>query len=122
MMFGNMPEFLGQISGGGLVPIAFGSPRPSPLFPNVPLISQTVPGYTVVNWFGVSGPKGLPADLVDLWNKALRAAVAKPESQKRFVDNGMDPIIGSPDEFKATIVADRKKWAAVIQEAGLRAD
>jgi tripartite-type tricarboxylate transporter receptor subunit TctC len=122
MMFGNMPEFLGQIGGGGLVPIAFGSPRPSPLFPNVPLISQTVPGYTVVNWFGVSGPKGLPADLVDLWNKALRAAVAKPDSQKRFVDNGMDPIIGSPDEFKATIVADRKKWAAVIQEAGLRAD
>ncbi len=122
MMFGNMPEFLGQISGGGLIPIAFGSPRPSPLFPNVPLISQAVPGYSVVNWFGVSGPKGLPADLVDLWNKALRAAVAKPDSQKRFVDNGMDSVIGSPEEFKATIVADRKKWAAVIQEAGIRAD
>jgi tripartite-type tricarboxylate transporter receptor subunit TctC len=122
MMFGNMPEFLGQIGGGGLIPIAFGSPRPSPLFPNVPLISQTVPGYSVVNWFGVSGPKGLPPDLVDLWNKALRGAVAKPDSQKRFVENGMDTVIGSPEEFKATIIADRKKWAAVIKEAGIRAD
>ncbi len=122
MMFGNMPEFLGQIGGGGLVPIAFGSPHPSPLFPNLPVISQYLPGFEVVNWFAVFGSKGLPADLVGAWNKALRAAVAKPDVQKRFVENGMDRVIGSPEELKTTIVADRKKWAAVIQEAGIRAD
>lgn len=122
MMFGNMPEFLGQIGGGGLIPVAFGSPRPSPLFPNLPLISKFLPGFVVVNWFGVFGSKGLPADLTDLWNKALRAAVAKPEVQKRFLESGMDTVIGSPAEFKATIVADRKKWEEVIKEAGMRAD
>ena len=122
MMFGNMPEFLGQIAGGNLIPIAFGSPRPSPLFPNLPLISQFLPGYEVVNWFAIFGPKGLPADLTDLWNKALRGAVAKPDVQKRFVENGMDTVIGSPADLKATIVADRKKWAEVIQSAGMRAD
>ena len=122
MMFGNMPEFLGQIGGGGLIPIAFGSPRVSPLFPNLPLISQYLPGFEVVNWFAVFGSKGLPANLVELWNTALRAAVAKPDMQKRFLDNGMDTVIGSPAELKATIVADRKKWAEVIKEAGIRAD
>ncbi|NDH60426.1 MAG: tripartite tricarboxylate transporter substrate binding protein [Alphaproteobacteria bacterium] len=122
MMFGNMPEFLGQIGGGGLIPIAFGSPRVSPLFPNLPLISQFLPGFVVVNWFAVFGSKGMPTDIVMLWNKALRAAVAKPDMQKRFLDNGMDTVIGSPEELKATIVEDRKKWAAVIQEAGIRAD
>jgi tripartite-type tricarboxylate transporter receptor subunit TctC len=122
VMFGNMPEFLGQISGKNLIPIAFGSPRQSPMFPDLPLISQFVPGYSVVNWFAVFGPRGLPADLVELWNKALRAAVAKADVQKRFVDNGMDTIIGSPADLKAIIVADRKKWAEVIQEAGMRAD
>jgi tripartite-type tricarboxylate transporter receptor subunit TctC len=122
VMFGNMPEFLGQLSGGGLIPIAFGSPHASPLFPDLPLISQVLPGFDVVNWFAVFGAKGLPADLVGVWNKALRAAVAKADVQKRFVENGMDTIIGSPEELKATIVADRKKWAAVIQEAGIRAD
>ena len=122
MMFGNMPEFLGQIAGGNLIPIAFGSPRPSPLFPNLPLISQFLPGYEVVNWFAIFGPKALPADLIDVWNKALRAAVAKPDVQKRFVENGMDTVIGSPAELKATIVADRKKWSEVIQAAGMRAD
>ncbi len=119
---GNMPEFLGQLGGGGLIPIAFGSPHPSPLFPNLPLISQVLPGFEVVNWFAVFGSKGLPADLVGVWNRALHTAVAKPDVQKRFVENGMDTVIGSPEELKATIVADRKKWAAVIQEAGIRAD
>jgi tripartite-type tricarboxylate transporter receptor subunit TctC len=122
IMFGNMPEFLGQIAGRNLIPIAFGSPRPSPLFPDLPLISQYLPGYSVVNWFAVFGSRGLPVDLVDVWNKALRAAVAKPEVQKRFVENGMDTVIGSPAELKATIMADRKKWAEVIQSAGMRAD
>jgi tripartite-type tricarboxylate transporter receptor subunit TctC len=122
MMFGNMPEFLGQIGGGGLIPIAFGSPHPSPLFPNLPMISQYLPGFEVVNWFAVFGSKGLPADLVGAWNKALRAAVVRPDVQKRFIENGMDTVIGSPEELKATIFADRKKWAAVIQEAGIRAD
>jgi len=122
MMFGNMPEILGQIGGGGLIPIAFGSPHPSPLFANLPLISQVLPGFEVVNWFAVFGSKGLPADLVGVWNKALRAAIAKPDLQKRFVENGMDTVIGSPEELKATIFADRKKWADVIQAAGIRAD
>ena len=122
MMFGNMPEFLGQIGGGGLIPVAFGSPKPSPLFPNLPLMSKFLPGFVVVNWFGVFGSKGLPADLIDFWNKALRAAVAKPDVQKRFAENGMDSVIGSPAEFKATILADRKKWEEVIQGAGIRAD
>jgi len=122
VMFGNMPEFLGQIAGKNLIPIAFGSPRQSPMFPDLPLISQFVPGYSVVNWFAVFGSRGLPADLTDVWNKALRAAVAKADVQKRFFDNGMDTIIGSPADLKATIVADRKKWAEVIREAGMRAD
>jgi tripartite-type tricarboxylate transporter receptor subunit TctC len=122
VMFGNMPEFLGQIGGGGLIPIAFGSPGGSPLLPGLPLIQQYLPGYEVVNWFAVFAPKGLPADLTELWNKALRAAVAKPDVQKRFADNAMNPLIGSPADLKSMIAADRKKWAAVIQSAGMRAD
>jgi tripartite-type tricarboxylate transporter receptor subunit TctC len=122
MMFGNLPEFLGQLGGGGLIPIAFGSPKGSPLFPGLPIIAQYLPGYEVVNWFAVFGPKGLPADLVGTWSKALRTAVAKPDVQKRFTDNAMDGLTGSPAELKAMIVADRKKWADVIKSAGIRAD
>jgi tripartite-type tricarboxylate transporter receptor subunit TctC len=122
LMFGNLPEFLGQIGGGGLIPIAFGSPKGSPLFPGLPTIAQYLPGYAVVNWFGVFGPKGLPADLVGTWNKALGAAVMKPDVQKRFADNAMDGLTGSPADLKAMIATDRRKWSDVIKTAGMRAD
>ena len=122
VMFGNLPEFLGQIGGGGLIPIAFGSPKGSPLFPGLPTIAQYLPGYEVVNWFAVFGPKGLPPDMVGTWNKALRTAVMKPDVQKRFSDNAMDGLTGSPADLRAMIVADRKKWSEVIQKAGMRAD
>ncbi len=122
MMFGNMPEFLGQIGGGGLIPIAFGSPHVSPMFDKLPLISKTLPGFEVVNWFAIFGSKGLAPDLVAIWNKALHAAAAKPNVQKRFDENGMDAVLGSPEDLKAMIVADRKKWSDVIQSAGIRAD
>jgi len=122
VMFGNLPEFLGQIGGGGLIPIAFGSPKGSPLFPGLPVVAQYLPGYEVVNWFAVFGPKGLSPDLVSTWNKALRTAVMKPDVQKRFSDNAMDGLTGSPADLRAMIVADRKKWSEVIQKAGMRAD
>ena len=76
----------------------------------------------MVNWFAVFGPKGLSPDLVSTWNKALRTAVMKPDVQKRFSDNAMDGLTGSPADLRAMIVADRKKWSEVIQKAGMRAD
>ena len=122
MMFGNMPEFLGQIAGGNLIPVAFGGVRASPLFKDLPLISQWLPDFRVINWFAVFGPSGMPAAMVEFWNRSLRAAVAKEEFQKRMVENGMENLIGPPDELKATIAADRAKWSDVIKSAGMRAD
>jgi tripartite-type tricarboxylate transporter receptor subunit TctC len=122
MMFGNMPEFLGQIAGGNLIPVAFGGERASPLFKDLPLISKWLPDFKVINWFGVFGPAGLPADLVQLWNRALHGAVGKDEFQKRMVENGMENLIGPAEALKTTIAADRAKWSEVIKSAGMRAD
>lgn len=122
MMFGNMPEFLGQIRGGGLRPIAFGAPRASPLFPDLPLIKDTVPGFELRNWFGVAGPGGMRPDLVAIWNEALRRVAAQRSFQERMTEAGMEIILGSAEEFRATIAADRARWAEVIRQAGIRAD
>jgi tripartite-type tricarboxylate transporter receptor subunit TctC len=122
MMFGNMPEFLGQIRGGGLRPVAFGAPRASPLFPELPLVKDTVPGFEIRNWFGVAGPGNLPADVLATWNAALRKVAEQKSFQDRMAENGMEIIVGSPEEFRATIAADRARWAEVIRKAGIRAD
>ena len=122
MMFGNMPEFLGQIRGGGLRAVAFGAPKASPVLPDVPLISATVPEFKITNWFGVVGGAGLSADWVAYWNKAIATVAKQPAFIQRMTENGMDIMVGSPEEFKATIAADKKRWGDVIKSAGIRAD
>ena len=122
MMFGNMPEFLGQIRGNGLKPIAFGAPKTSPLFPNLPLVSSTLPEFKITNWFGVVGPAGLPAEWTNYWNRAIGVVAKQPKFAQLMTENGMDILAGPPEEFKATIAADRKRWGEVIKGAGIRAD
>ncbi len=122
MMFGNMPEFLGQIRGGGLRPVAFGAARPSPLFADLPVISATLPDFKISNWFGVVGPAGLSPEWVGFWNRAIQTVVKQPKFIQLMTDNGMEILAGSPEEMKATFLADRKKWSEVIQSAKIRAD
>src|SRR4051794_7495527 len=122
MMFGNLPEFLGQIRDGGLRAVAFGAPRPSPLMPELPLISATVPGFTVRNWFGVAGPGGMPKPVLDRWLAALQQVNADPVFQRRLTENGMESLIGDPDSFRSTIQEDRRRWGEVIRAANIRAD
>ncbi len=122
MMFGNMPEFLGQIRGGGLRAVAFGAARPSPLFADLPVISGTLADFKISNWFGVVGPAGLSPEWTGFWNRAIQTVAKQPKFIQLMADNGMEILAGTPDEFKATIVADRKKWSEVIQSAKIRAD
>jgi tripartite-type tricarboxylate transporter receptor subunit TctC len=122
MMFGNMPEFLGQIRGGGLKAIAFGGSKPSPLFPDLPLVSATLPEFKITNWFGVAGPGGLSSDWAVFWNRAINTVAKQPKFAQLMTDNGMEILAGTAEEFKATIAADRRRWGEVIKSAGIRAD
>ncbi len=122
MMFGNMPEFLGQIKGGGLRAVAFGAVKPSPLFPDLPLISGTLPEFKIPNWFGVVGPAGQSPEWTAFWNRAIATIAKQPKFIQLMTDNGMELLAGSSEEFKATILADRRKWNEVIQSAKIRVD
>ncbi|MCO6416804.1 tripartite tricarboxylate transporter substrate binding protein [Siccirubricoccus sp. KC 17139] len=122
MMFGNLPEFMGQIRDGGLRAVAFGAPRPSPLLPGVPMISATLPEFSVRNWFGIAGPGKLPKPVLDRWVAALRQVAADPVFQRRMVENGMEVIVDDPDSFASTIAQDRQRWGEVIRQANIRAD
>lgn len=121
MMFGNMPEFLGQIRDGGLRAVAYGVPRPSPLLP-LPLVSETVPGFEMSSWFGVAGPPGMPAPVLDRWTSALRQVAADPDFRQKMTDNAMEITLSGPDEFRTTIQRDRAKWADIIQRSNIRAE
>ncbi len=122
VMFGNFPEFIGQIRDGALRLLAFGGARPSPLFPDTPLIRDTLPGYTVANWIGLAGPAGMPGPAVAAWEAALRRAAAGEDFQRRLAENGMELLAEDQAAFRATIAADRRRWSEVIRAANIRAE
>jgi len=121
MMFGNMPEFLGQIRDGGLRAVAYGAPRPSPLLP-LPLVGGSVPGFEMSSWFGVAGPANMTAPVLERWTRALRQVAADPDFQRRMTESAMEITLSGPDEFRAAIQRDRARWADVIQRANIRAE
>jgi tripartite-type tricarboxylate transporter receptor subunit TctC len=122
MMFGNMPEFLGQIRDGGLRALAYGAPRASPLLPELPLIGAVLPGFEIRSWFGLGGPGGMAPALVTGWLAALREVGRNPDFQRRMAENAMEIIIDDPASFRRVITEDRARWAEVITAARIRAD
>ena len=121
LMFGNMPEFMGQIRGGGLRAVAYGAAEPSPLLPEVPVISrQGQPDFVIHNWFGVVGPGRMSDELTARWNEEINKAMQAPEVQRRFVENGLQRLGGTQQDFLRQITADRVKWGAVIRAHNIR--
>lgn len=122
VMFGNLPEFIGQVRSGGLHPLAFGGARVSPLLPELPLIARDVPGFEVSNWFGIAGPRGMSPEVVAGWTRVLQRVHAEPAFQQRLAESGMESLLGTPQDLQQTIEADRKRWGTVIRAAGIRAE
>lgn len=122
MMFGNFPEFIGQVRGGGLKLLAFGGTEASPLFPGTPLIRDSLPGYEVTNWIGLFGAAALPAEAARRWDEALAQVVAQEEFRRRMTENGLQIVHQAQEPFRRTIEQDRRRWGEVIRSAGLKAD
>ena len=122
MMIGNMPDFLTQVKAGKLRGVAFGGERTSPALPELPLIKQWLPSYSVTNWFGIVGPGRLPPNILLALNGALQKALADPAAQARLLEHGVELLGGSVEKFNAEIAAYRANWAAVIRSANIRAE
>jgi tripartite-type tricarboxylate transporter receptor subunit TctC len=97
-------------------------PKRSPSFPELPAIAETVPGYEVVNWFGILAPAATPGAIVARLNKELNAALASPELRTRLAAQGADPAGGTPEDFGRVIRADFEKWGRVVKESGARVE
>ena len=75
-----------------------------------------LPGYESVTWFGVYGPKGLPAEITARVNQAVNAALAEADVKERFARLGAEPTGGTPQAFAAMVRADTVKWKKIITE------
>jgi tripartite-type tricarboxylate transporter receptor subunit TctC len=100
--------------------LATSGPERASYLPDVPTVQEAgVPGYDVVSWNGVVARAGTPAEIVNLLNAKIREVVAMPEVKMKYAELGVEAKASSPEELKARIEADIKKWAAVVEKAGI---
>jgi tripartite-type tricarboxylate transporter receptor subunit TctC len=91
--------------------------------PDVPTISEAgLPGYESYIWFGLMGPKGMDPKIVAAINGAVKSALELPAVRQRFQDLGNTPRYETPEQFRATVKADRAAWAAVVKASGASVD
>jgi tripartite-type tricarboxylate transporter receptor subunit TctC len=122
VMFDNLPSSIAHIKSGELRALGVTTLTANAALPGVPPIADTVPGYEASAWFGMSGPKGMPAEAVDKLNRTINAALADPTTKARLADLGGDPIPGTPAEFGALLTAETAKWAKVVKASGAHVD
>ncbi len=111
-----------QVKAGRLRGLAVTSPKRSAAFPELPAIAEAVPGYEVINWFGILTPAGTPKPVVTRVNAELNKALRQPDLVKTLNSRGADAVGGTPEEFARIIKADVGKWGKVVKDSGARVD
>ncbi len=122
IMFGVVPASLGYIRSGKLRALAVTTAARLNVLPDVPPMSEFLPGFEAVGWYGVAAPKNTPPDIVETLNNQINAALRDPEINKRLAELGVDVGGGSTSDFAAFIAAETEKWGKVVSFAGSKAN
>ncbi len=119
MEFVDVTPALPLIQAGKLKLLAVLSKTRDPDMPEIPALSEAVPGYEAQSWQGFFAHSGTPKDIIDRLNVALVAELKKPETAKRFKDLGIIARWNTPEEFSTFITDQSAKWRKVIHDAGI---
>ena len=111
----------GQVRGGKLRAIAVTASKRLDTAPDVPSMSEVVPGFEVVGWYGVMAPAKLPKPLLTKIHAAVVSLVKSPEFIKIMKNNGSEAVSSTPEEFRQFMLNDMNKWADVVKRAGIKA-
>jgi tripartite-type tricarboxylate transporter receptor subunit TctC len=119
VMFDNLPGAVEFVKTGKLRALAVTSAARSFVFPDLPTVGETIPGYDVSLYYGIAAPKGTPPDVVAVLNKAVNAALADPKMKTRIAEFGGTPLALSPEGFGKLVADETEKWAKVVKTVGL---
>ena len=122
VMFEPVAGPLEHLRAGRLRPLAVTTATRSAALPEVPTVSDFVPGYEASSWYGIGVPKGTPAEIVDKLNQEINTALVDPKMRARFADLGATVLAGSPSDFGKFIADETEKWGKVVKFARIKAD
>ena len=120
VMFDNLPASIEYIKAGRVRALAVTTPTRSEALPELPTISEFVPGHEASPWWGVGVPKNTPTEIIDKLNQEINTALADSRLKARFSELGASVMAGSPAEFGKHIADEIEKWRKVIKFAGIK--
>jgi len=121
MMFSGVPALIPHIQSGRLRAIAIGSLKRFTAIPEVPTFDESgVKGYEATTWFGLMAPIKTPREIVARWNTEVGKILAAPDLKGRFINEGLEPMGGTQEEFAKFIRAEIEKYARVVVATGMK--
>ncbi len=122
VLFDSLPTGMPHVRDGRLRALGVTTLKPSPLAPELPAIAEVLPGFESNTWFGLYGPKGLPADMTARINRAANEALADPEVRDKLSKLGIAPTTSTPAQFASMVAQDAAKWKKIIIERKITGD
>ena len=116
VLFDSLPTGMPHVRDGRLRALAVTTLKRTPLAPDLPPVADTLPGFESNTWFGLYGPKGLPAEVVNRVNAAANQALSDPEVRAMLTTLGIEPVTSTPAQFAKMVADDQAKWKRIIAE------
>jgi tripartite-type tricarboxylate transporter receptor subunit TctC len=120
MSFAGISGSIEYVRSGKLRALAITTAARSEALPDVPTVSEFLPGFEAGDWLGVGAPRNTPAEIIERLNKEITAGVADPKIKARFADLGGTPLALAPAEFGKLLADETQKWAKVIRAANIK--
>ena len=120
ILFATTPGTSEYISTGRLRALAVTTATRAQVLPQLPTVGDFVPGYEASQWYGMGAPRSTPAEIIDILNREINAALVDPGMKARLADLGGEPLAGSPSEFGKFIAEETEKWGTVVRLAGIK--
>ncbi len=118
--FAPVATSIANIKAGKLRALAVTGATRSDVLPDIPTVSEFVPGYEASVWHGVGAPSGTASDIINKLNEQITAVIGEPSVEAQFDNLGAEPMPMRPSEFGTFVAAEVKKWANVVKHAGLK--
>jgi tripartite-type tricarboxylate transporter receptor subunit TctC len=119
----DLPVLQPHIQSGRLRALALAAPKRSPLFPDVPTMTeQGLPKVEAVNWYGIQIPAKTPPEIIAKINDAFAKTLNDPDMRQKLIGRGADPIPSSPAEFTAFVKREYDKWGPIAKASGAKVD
>ncbi len=122
MSFGTLAGLAPLVNAGRLRALAVSSGKRAASLPDVPAVSETLPGFEVITWYGLFAPAGTPSSAITRLHAEIVKALASPDMKQRLASQGFQPEGNAPEQFVEIIRRDLARWQKVIATANIRGD